>query len=334
VLNQIRPGGLPGRAADESFPRQFGIPGEETLGPGGLACAVRVVPALRPVWTDVGRLCPGALLINLTNPAGIVAQVARIEFGLDVISACDSPPDLLARAAERLGQSAANGVALRARYAGLNHVGWYVPDSERELGQLADLVPGIDPALPGLHGALPCAYLRYYAHPDRMLAAQHGRRTRADELAEMAESALEMFGRGVLPASWDRPAPWYSLAVVPLAAAWLRGSAEPLILGLPNQGRIGWLPDDVIVEGPALVSAGGRIGALPVVALPEVPRGILGRHAAYEQLAATALAGGKPSDADITRALLANPMVASLDQAKGLAAAITARMSAIDPAWR
>ncbi len=55
VLNQIRPGGLEQRSADESFPRQFGIPGEETLGPGGFACAVRAVPALRPA---LGRRRP------------------------------------------------------------------------------------------------------------------------------------------------------------------------------------------------------------------------------------------------------------------------------------
>ena len=82
VLNQIRPGGLEQRSADESFPRQFGIPGEETLGPGGFACAVRAVAGLRPVWADVASHCPGALLINLTNPAGIVTQAARIGFGL------------------------------------------------------------------------------------------------------------------------------------------------------------------------------------------------------------------------------------------------------------
>jgi 6-phospho-beta-glucosidase len=102
VLNQIRPGGLEQRSADESFPHQFGLPGEETLGPGGFASAIRSVAALRPVWSDVARCCPRALLINLTNPAGIVTQAARLEHGLDVIAVCDSPLDLLAGAAARL----------------------------------------------------------------------------------------------------------------------------------------------------------------------------------------------------------------------------------------
>jgi 6-phospho-beta-glucosidase len=359
VLNQIRPGGLEQRSADESFPREFGIPGEETMGPGGLACAVRAVSALRPVWADVAGRCPGALLINLTNPAGIVTQAARLEFGLDVVSVCDSPLDLLAEAAVRLGCDDSSGAGLRARYVGMNHVGWYVPESDAELDRLAGMVVGLDPDLPRLHGALPGSYLRYYAHPDRMLAAQRGRPTRADELRALASSTLQTFGRGELPAAWQRPAPWYSLAVVPLARAWRHGSAQPLILGLPNGVRVPWLPADVIVEGPAQIARAGTIEPLPgeplpgeplpgkplpgeplpieplpIVSLPDLPRGILARHASYERLAAVTLADGPPSDDQLIRVLLANPLVTSLDQARGLAGAIADRMSAYDPAWR
>jgi len=35
ILNQIRVGGYPERAFDENFPREFGIPGEETSGRAG-----------------------------------------------------------------------------------------------------------------------------------------------------------------------------------------------------------------------------------------------------------------------------------------------------------
>ena len=331
VLNQIRPGGLEQRSADESFPHQFGLPGEETLGPGGFASAIRSVAALRPVWADVARCCPDALLINLTNPAGIVTQAARLEHGLEVIAVCDSPLDLLAGAAARLAE---RPDALRARYVGMNHVGWYVPASAAELEQLDGLVPAFDPALPKLHGALPGPYMRYYAHPDRMLAAQRGQPTRADKLRELADSTLATFSRGEIPAAWRRPAPWYSLAVAPLIDSWLTTPGSTLILGLPNRGRLGWLPDDVIVEGPATVPVRGPAEALPVVELPDLPRGILARHATYERLAATTLAAGPPADEDMHKILLANPMVTSLDQARALTGAIISRMSAYDPQWR
>lgn len=325
VLNQIRPGGLAGRSFDESFPQAFGLPGEETLGPGGLSCAVRAVPALRPIWADVARYSEGALLINLTNPAGIVTQAAQAEFGLPVVSVCDSPLDLLRRAAARLGGGPPTEITLRTRYLGMNHVGWLNPSSTDELAALTGLVAGIDPELPLLHGAVPSSYLRYYVHPDRMLAAQRGRPTRAEELREIAESSLRAFGHGAVPANWRRPAPWYSLAVVPLARAWLRGSQETLILGLPNAGRVPWLPDDVIVEGPAMVPGPGQIRSLPAAGLPDLPRGILARHAAFERLVAVTLAAGPPDRGALVRMLLANPLVTSLDQARGLAAAIAAR---------
>jgi 6-phospho-beta-glucosidase len=331
VLNQIRPGGLEQRSADESFPHQFGLPGEETLGPGGFASAIRSVAALRPVWADVARCCPDALLINLTNPAGIVTQAARLEHGLEVIAVCDSPLDLLAGAAARLAE---RPDALRARYVGMNHVGWYVPASAAELEQLDGLVPAFDPALPKLHGALPGPYMRYYAHPDRMLAAQRGRPTRADQLRELADSTLATFSRGEIPPAWRRPAPWYSLAVAPLIDSWLMTPGSTLILGLPNRGRLSWLPDDVTVEGPATVPVRGPAEALPVVELPDLPRGILARHATYERLAATTLAAGPPADEDMHKILLANPMVTSLDQARALTGAIISRMSAYDPQWR
>jgi 6-phospho-beta-glucosidase len=331
VLNQIRPGGLEQRSADESFPHQFGLPGEETLGPGGFASAIRSVAALGPVWADVARCCPDALLINLTNPAGIVTQAARQEHGLEVIAVCDSPLDLLAGAAARLAQ---RPDALRARYVGMNHVGWYVPASAAELEQLDGLVPSFDPGLPKLHGALPGPYMRYYAHPDRMLGAQRGRPTRAYELRELADSTLATFSRGEIPAAWRRPAPWYSLAVMPLIDSWLMAPGSTLILGLPNRGRLGWLPDDVIVEGPATVRVRGPAEALPVVELPDLPRGVLAGHAAYERLAATTLAAGPPADEDMHKILLANPMVTSLDQARALTRAIISRMSAYDPQWR
>jgi alpha-galactosidase/6-phospho-beta-glucosidase family protein len=95
-----------------------------------------------------------------------------------------------------------------------------------------------------------------------------------------------------------------------------------------------WLPDDVIVEGPARATRPGQIEPEPLVSLPDLPRGILARHAAYERLAAVTLAAGPPGDDELIRILLANPLVTSLDQARGLTGAIAGRMSGYDPNWR
>jgi hypothetical protein len=87
--------GLQARSVDESYPREFGIPGEETIGPGGLACADRTIGALRPFWAQVARRARAALVINLTNLADIVQRAARTEVGLRIVTVCDSPLGLL-----------------------------------------------------------------------------------------------------------------------------------------------------------------------------------------------------------------------------------------------
>jgi len=320
VLNQIRVGGLQARSVDESLAHDFGLPGEETLGPGGFACAVRTVPALRPVWGDVAHYATGSLVINLTNPAGIVQQAARAGFELEVVSVCDSPVTLLDSVAARLGRGSQE---VRSRYVGMNHVGWYLPADLAELDSLGGLVEGIDPALPKLHAGLPSAYLRYYVHPDRVLRAQLGRPTRAQELMRIQEEVLGSLrgGPGSISTPWKRRAVWYSLAVVPLVDAWFNGSEETLIVGLPNRGRIPWLHDDVVIEAAIAIRVPQRLDVLPLPAVPELPRALLSQQAAFETLTTRALLGAATEEG-LTRALLANPMVRSVDQARGLVDAI------------
>ena len=179
VLEQVRIGGLEARAFDESFPRAFGLPGEETMGPGGFANALRTVPALRATWGRIALRAPRALVIDLTNPAGIVAHAARAEHDLQLVSVCDAPVTFLETIGPRLGL---DREALTGHYVGMNHVGWFVPERPEDLRAIADVSPGVDAAVGPLYGAQPTAYVRFYLHPDRMLQAQRGTPTRAEQL--------------------------------------------------------------------------------------------------------------------------------------------------------
>jgi alpha-galactosidase/6-phospho-beta-glucosidase family protein len=206
----------------------------------------------------------------------------------------------------------------------MNHVGWYLPADATELRRLCADGDSDTATMTAIYQALPAPYMRYYAFPGRCLKAQHGKPARASELMAMRQEMLEQYRAGSLPARWQRAAPWYRLAVVPLLDAWISGSAEVLIVGLPNEGRLPWLPPDVIVEGPALLTRPGQIEPQPVADLPDLPRGLLAQHAAYERLTVEALTR-EPTADSLSRALVANPMVSDLDQADLLAAAILAR---------
>jgi 6-phospho-beta-glucosidase len=320
VLNQVRIGGYAARAFDESFPWQAGIPGEETMGPGGFANAVRTVPALRATWRDIAEVAPGALVINLTNPAGIVQAAALAEHPeLDVVSVCDSPMPILDRIVERLGRDPAR---VWARYLGMNHLGWYVPepsDGPDLLDALADLAMGNDRLDVHLQEAIAAPYVRYYLHPDRILAVQQGKPTRAQSLQELEASLLAGY-RADPGAELPRRGAviWYRMAVLRYLDAWIHGTAEvPVMAGILNGGRIADLPPDVVVELPHVAHGPADLRPLEPAALPPLPAAMLRAHAAYESLAARALAPGADAEAKI-RALAANPMVRDTDRAAAL----------------
>ncbi len=326
VLNQVRIGGYAARAFDESFPWQAGIPGEETMGPGGFANAVRTVPALRPTWLDIAQVASTALVVNLTNPAGIVQAAALAEHpGLKVVSVCDSPMPILDRIAERLGRDRAG---VWARYIGMNHVGWWVPedcDGPDLLESLADLATGNDPLDVRLQGAIAAPYVRYYLHPDRILSAQQGKPTRAQTLQQLEASLLA--GYRADPAA-DLPrrgaVVWYRMAVLAYLDAWIYGTGEgPVIAGILNANLVPSLPSDVVIELPHRISGPADLRPIEPVTLPGLPASLLQAHAAYESLAVRALLPGADEEAAI-RALAANPMVHGTDRAVGIWHAIQA----------
>lgn len=121
VFSAIRVGGLPGRVVDEQVPLQFGLLGQETVGPGGVAYGLRTVPEALRIATAVAEHAPRAWVINFTNPAGMITEAMSSVLGDRVIGICDSPLGLATRACRALG------VPLDVRrldYAGLNHLGW------------------------------------------------------------------------------------------------------------------------------------------------------------------------------------------------------------------
>ncbi len=324
VLNQVRIGGYAARSFDESFPWQVGIPGEETMGPGGFANANRTVPALRRSWQDVVEIAPQALVVNLTNPAGIVQAAAQAEFAeLHVVSVCDSPMPILDRIAERFDRERTR---VWLHYFGMNHLGWYVPeeaDTPEMLEKIADLASGHDPLDVRLEQAVGAPYVRYYVHPDRILAQQQGKQTRAQALIDLESKLLAGYREnpsGDLPKRGAQV--WYRMAVLAYLDAWINGSSEtPILAGVLNGTRIPSLPANVVVELPHHVHGPGDLRPADPAALPLLPAALLAAHATYESLAVTALTTSGDGDARL-RALAANPMVPDIDRAVALLKAI------------
>jgi len=204
VLNSIRVGGISSRALDEKTAVDHGYPGQETTGPGGVAMALRTIPAALEYARLVEQRSPDAWLINFTNPAGLITQAISQATGTRVVGICDTPDELFHRIATALKASASR---VRCDYVGLNHLGWvrhvYLDGKDVTAALLEDddaldqLYPGglFDHELLRCLQLLPTEYLYFYYSRRRALANQRAvGTTRGEEVARLNErllSALE-----------------------------------------------------------------------------------------------------------------------------------------------
>ncbi len=323
-LNQIRPGGLAGRAFDETFPRELGIPGEETLGPGGFSSACRSVPAVLEVCRLMERIAPNVTLLNLTNPCSLVQYAIQRYTRVNVIGLCELPILVMERVAALLAVPVSE---LDFTLGGMNHASWLtsirhagrerLPDVLAHIEQLPQ--PGLEPALARALGAIPSPFMRYYFHPDRMLKEAESKPVRAQELRALGEEMLADFRqwrpeRGGLPKTLrNRGAVWYDKIVAPVLLALAEKRSALLPLNVANHGAVPCLPDEAIVEVLAPVVDGQVRPASPVELPPDIAA-LLRRHCAFEMLAAEAIV--ERDRAKALRALLANPLLRSYDQAE------------------
>lgn len=328
VVNQVRAGGLQARAFDETFPHELGLPGEETMGPGGFANAWRTIPVVEELFRVCSAVAPRAKLLNLTNPAGMVHQMAA-SAGLDVLTLCDSPITLARTVSAAIGAEGAE-----PGYVGTNHGGWLTSlhlngDDvlARVLERADDLGPqlGFDAALLRWLGAVPNVYLRYVYYPERQLAEQLRRgRARAEELLELEAEALRRYGAGggSDAIAGKRRAVWYTECIVPVVAAILSQTPLTIIAGVTNGSLLSWLPPETMLEVPVKI-ADSEIRPIGVDPLAPDAAALLLENAVYESLAVRAIAGVARDEC--VRALAANPLVGSVDLAARTVELIEAR---------
>lgn len=324
VLNQIRVGGYRARSYDESFPHKFGIPGEETFGPGGMNYAMRTIPAVLDYCRVIEQVAPQALLINLTNPNSFIQYAVTQYSQIQVVGVCDSPLALADGIAALLG---APRDELWVGYVGMHHFGWVTEVRWQGRDVLPDVLQRLD-QMPGLPvdadivravGALPTSYFKYYYHPDRMLEKQRGQKTRAEQLLELEERILkdlETSGLTDIPESLQsRGAHWYDGIVVPVLLAHASDARSVFTLNVTNKSALSWMPPEAIVELPVLVARDGFYPLQAPSAPPEI-QAMTRTNAAFEMLWVEAVV--EKSYDKALRAMALNHLVRDLDTARGI----------------
>ncbi len=121
VITSIRAGGIDARVKDESIALAHGLVGQETVGAGGFACAMRNLAIMLEYAKLIERIAPRATVINFTNPVGIISQGLLNHSQVKLLGVCDTPLETFEAIAHALGR---NPFELRFDYLGLNHLGW------------------------------------------------------------------------------------------------------------------------------------------------------------------------------------------------------------------
>jgi 6-phospho-beta-glucosidase len=121
IITSIRVGGIDARVKDETIALAHGLVGQETVGAGGFACAMRNLGTMLEYAKMIERVAPRATVINFTNPVGIISQGLLNHSSVNVIGVCDTPLETFEAIAHALDRSP---FGLRFDYLGLNHLGW------------------------------------------------------------------------------------------------------------------------------------------------------------------------------------------------------------------
>jgi 6-phospho-beta-glucosidase len=218
VFSAIRVGGDQGRVIDEEVALRRGIVGQETTGAGGCAMALRTIPVVLSYCELLSRCAPDAVLINFTNPAGLITQAISAQGKVRAVGVCDTPGGTVQHLAAFLG-SGTDG--LSGSYAGLNHLGWVCSlqtgGRERigelltrfeELQRFDHRFAAFDPALVRRVGAIPTEYVYYFYDAARYLdgVARAGVSRGRDVLrlnTELLARLASAFDDGGVDAAWS-----------------------------------------------------------------------------------------------------------------------------------
>jgi 6-phospho-beta-glucosidase len=343
VIVQLRVGGQAARFVDETLPLRFGTIGQETTGAGGFAKALRTVPVVLDIAETADRLAaPGHWIVDFTNPVGIVSQ-ALLDEGHRAIGLCNVAIGFQRRFAARFDVTPDR---VELDHVGLNHLTWIRAVRVDGVDRLPELLAGEGNAIADdvgvpveflrALGAIPSYYLRYYYQFDSVLADQRrdGHATRAEEVAAIERELLEMYQD---PEVDEKPAllanrggAFYSEAAAQLIASLNGDTGDVQVVNIRNDGALAGLPDDAVVEIPARIDASG---AHPVALRPLEPDmlGLVQVVKGYERLAVAAARSGNRATA--LRALVANPLVGTVDTAGPLLDALLEANAGFLPAF-
>lgn len=313
-LAHIRVGKLAMRELDEKIPMKYGVVGQETCGPGGIAYGMRSIAGVLENIDYMEKYSPNCWMLNYSNPAAIVAEACRrLRPNSRVINICDMPIGMEQGMAKILGFK--DRKEMDIRYFGLNHFGWWTSIKDKDGNEyidklvehqlrygncpadsvdtdftdqswhetakkVKDLV-AVDPTM------APSSYLQYYLYPDDMVAHTDPNYTRANQVIDGREKRVFGECAKIEAAGTAKDTELkigiHALFIVDLATALAFNTHERMLLIVENNGAIENFSPDAMVEIPCIVGKDGY-EPLSIGKIPTFQKGLMEEQVAVEKL--------------------------------------------------
>ncbi len=327
VITQLRVGQMQARRNDEYLGMRHGLIGQETTGVGGMAKALRTIPVILNIAKDIRETAPNALLLNFTNPAGLITEaLSRHAPDVQAVGVCNVGITAKMMILEQL---AGQGQIISPDHAqldtlGLNHLTWHrgfhvdgqdlwdkiFPAYIDEMRTASE--PEWDADLLEMLGMIPNYYLQYFYNTQHKLQEQENwPPSRADEVIKIEKDLLTEFADPALTTPPEdllkRGGAWYSTLATHVIHSHYADLGQVHVINLPHRGAVadaGW-PGDWVLEMPAKIDRSG-VHPLKTAPLPPAQSGLIAAVKSYELLTVEAAVLGDRRSAYL--ALLAHPL--------------------------
>jgi alpha-galactosidase len=322
---------------DYEIPRKYGnkqVMGENG-GPGGLFHSLRVIPPILEICEDIKKICPGAHVINYSNPMSRICLAVKRKFpSINFIGLCHEFPGFVHHYSKILGTPLFN---LEMRAGGLNHFGVLL--SIRYIDENKDAYPDLRKKAPEyLSGAIGFPYdvdlIKYilekfgyipytqdshygeyisWGHEKSNLKGVRDFYNGYKELTLLAGRRIQKSIKRGKGAKLVKPD--YERAIPIIEGIKTDSNHEEMSVNLPNDDVITNIPRDLVVECPAIVTRNG----LKAVKLGDYPKGLaalLRNQASVQDLVVEAIL--KKSKDIAFQALLLDPTIDNASKAEDM----------------
>lgn len=312
VMAHIRVGKYAMRELDEKIPMKYGVVGQETCGPGGIAYGMRSIGGILEILDDMEKYSPNAWMLNYSNPAAIVAEATRrLRPNSRIINICDMPLGIMIHMAKILGMDEKE---FDISYFGLNHFGWWTSIKDKEgnelLPRLKEYVKdhGYDIYVESAQhddeswhetyrkvkdvyaldpNTMPNTYLKYYLYGDYVVDHTDPNYTRANQVMDSREKDVFAAAREIISAGTAKNCKFqkddHASYIVDLARALAFNTKEKMLLIVPNEGAIENFDATAMVEIPCIIGKDGY-EKINQGRIPQFQKGLMEQQVSVEKL--------------------------------------------------